>query len=56
MRQAVAIKPTIADWHSNLGMALTSLGKFDEAVVACRQAIAIRPDYAEAYHNLAIAL
>ena len=51
-RQAIGIKPDLAEAHSNLGVALREQGKVDEAVAACRQAIDIKPDYAEAHSNL----
>jgi tetratricopeptide (TPR) repeat protein len=41
---------------SNLGAALQTDGRLDEAIVQYRQAIADRPDYAPAYSNLASAL
>lgn len=40
----------------NLGVALESAGRLDEAVAEYRRAIADRPDYAPAYSNLATAL
>src|SRR5262249_1130779 len=39
---------------SNLGNALTLVGRPDEAEALCRQALRLRPDFADAYHNLAI--
>ena len=55
-RQAIGLKPELAEAHSNLGIALEDQGKLDEAVAAYRQAISIKPDFAEAYSNLGNAL
>jgi protein O-GlcNAc transferase len=55
-RQAIRLKPDLADAHSNLGVALYEQGKLDEAVVGYLQAIRIKPGYAEAHSNLGIAL
>ena len=38
--------------HSNLGNALRSQGKLDEAVAAYREAIRLKPDFAEAHVRL----
>jgi tetratricopeptide (TPR) repeat protein len=51
-RQAIAIKPDLAEAYSNLGIALAGQGKLDEAVTTYRRAIGIKPDYAEGYRNL----
>jgi tetratricopeptide (TPR) repeat protein len=40
----------------NLGAALQSDGRFDEAMVHYKRALAIKPDYAPAYNNLASTL
>ena len=40
----------------NLGAALQSQGRLDEAAAHYRRAIALRPDYAAAYSNLGTAL
>jgi tetratricopeptide (TPR) repeat protein len=50
---AVADLPAV---HSNLGVALASLGRFAEAEAAYRRAIALAPDYAQAHNNLGNAL
>jgi Flp pilus assembly protein TadD len=41
---------------NNLGVALGSLGRIDEAVARFRQALAIDPEYADARKNLETAL
>src|SRR5215510_5750661 len=55
-RQALAAQPNLAEAHSNLGLALTGQGKFDEAIAACRRAIGIKPVLAGAHSNLGNAL
>src|SRR6516225_3492228 len=55
-RQAIGIRPDLAEAHSNLGNALFGQHKLDEAVAAYRQAIGIRPDLAAAHSNLGNAL
>ncbi len=52
---AVACHPNSAA-HSNLGNALNTQKKFDEAIVACRKAIELDPKLASAHSNLADAL
>ena len=39
-----------------MGISLSALGKFEEAVATYRKAISIKPDYADAYYNLGITL
>ena len=46
-REAIRLKPDDAAAHSNLGIALTSQGKLDEAIAAYREAIRLKPDYAD---------
>ena len=54
--RAVAIRPRVAEYQSNLGNALRLIGRFDEAAAACRCAIELKPDFAEAHNNLGNAL
>ena len=56
LQQAIAINPSVAHWHGNLGVAFATLGKADAAIAAYREAIAINSDYAEPHLNLGIAL
>jgi len=42
--------------HYNLGVALKSAGRLDEAVASYRRAVALKPDYVEAHYNLGNAL
>jgi tetratricopeptide (TPR) repeat protein len=55
-RQAIALKPDLAEVHSNLGIILQQLGRLDESEKSLRQAIALKPDLAEAHSNLGIIL
>jgi Flp pilus assembly protein TadD/ADP-heptose:LPS heptosyltransferase len=52
----VAIRPTSADGHNNLGVVLAAALKFDEAIAAYRSALALAPDSAAALNNLGNAL
>ncbi len=54
--RAIAVRPGIAAYHSNLGNALREHGKLDEAVACYRRALQIKPDYPEACSNLGNAL
>jgi Flp pilus assembly protein TadD len=40
--------------HNNLGIALASQGRLDEAMAEFQRALALEPDSAETRHNLAI--
>src|SRR5689334_178353 len=55
VRQAVANQPRV-EYYSNLGAMLSSLGRVDEAAMACRDAVALYPDLPEAHYNLGNAL
>jgi predicted O-linked N-acetylglucosamine transferase (SPINDLY family) len=55
-RQAVRLKPGLAEAWNNLGTALKELGEVDEALRAYRQAMEIRPDFPMAHSNLLLAL
>jgi Flp pilus assembly protein TadD len=50
--QAIALRPNFAEAQSNLGLALSQAGRFDEAEAAHHKAIDIDPHFAEARWNL----
>ena len=54
--RAIALKPDLAEAHSNLGNTLQELGRLDEAVDSLSQAITLKPDLAEAHNNLGVTL
>ncbi len=51
-RRALAVAPSVAALHNNLGLALKGLGRLREAVAAFRQAITCDPALAEAHNGL----
>jgi tetratricopeptide (TPR) repeat protein len=56
LERAAQHLPADAEAHSNLGNALRTAGRAEDAAAAHRRALAIRPDYAEAHNNLGSAL
>ena len=56
LEKAVELSPDMADAHYNLGVALMSEGRVEEAIVHYRRAISLNPGDAEARHNLELAL
>ena len=55
-RQALQVRPDLAEVHFNLGLALKSQGELDDAIKYFRQALQLNPDLAKAHNNLALAL
>jgi tetratricopeptide (TPR) repeat protein len=53
--RAIHIAPSGAPYHSNLGSALRSQGRFAEAADAFERAARLKSDFVDAYVNLAIA-
>ena len=51
----MTLAPDWAAAHNNLGIALASQGRLDEAIARFQQALKIQPDFADATRNLAIA-
>lgn len=56
LQKAANLLPDDADAFTNLGIVLTGLRQFNEAVTSCRRALEIKPDYARAHNNLGYAL
>ncbi len=56
IRQAVACDPRNPLYHTNLGLALRNLRRFEEALAACDKALRLKPDYREAHVNRGLAL
>ena len=56
MTTAATLLPDDAEAHGNLGNALQSLRRFDDAAASYRRALEIKPDYPEACNNLGSAL
>jgi tetratricopeptide (TPR) repeat protein len=52
LRQAITLKPDLADAHDNLGNTLQELGRLKEAEASLRQAIALKPNFSDAHCNL----
>jgi predicted O-linked N-acetylglucosamine transferase (SPINDLY family) len=50
------LQPHAPELHNNLGVALTELGRLDEAGAAFRRALALDPKSAEAHNNLGTVL
>src|SRR5262249_15967319 len=55
-REALRIKPELAEAHCSLGSALQDKGQLDEAIEAYREALRIKKDFALAHNNLGIPL
>ena len=55
-REAIRLKPTLAEAHYNLGLSLSALGRHEEAIAAYHDAVRLHSSNAEARHNLANAL
>ncbi len=55
-REALEIKPDMAEVQSNLGNALLRDGQVEEAIVHLQKALQIDPAYAEAYNHMGSAL
>jgi Flp pilus assembly protein TadD/2-polyprenyl-3-methyl-5-hydroxy-6-metoxy-1,4-benzoquinol methylase len=55
-RRAIALEPSLAGAHSNLGTALCELDMLEEAEVSYRQALALQPEQAQAHNNLGTVL
>jgi protein O-GlcNAc transferase len=47
--KAIGINAKVADAHSNRGVTLRDLTRFEEALASYDRALALKPDYADAY-------
>ncbi|MGA7997546.1 MAG: tetratricopeptide repeat protein, partial [Bradyrhizobium sp.] len=56
IRQVVACDPRNPLYHTNLGLALRNLRRYEEALAACDKALRLKPDYREAHVNRGLAL
>ncbi len=55
-RTAIALDPTLAEAHNNLGVGLARMDSLAPAVEAYRRALALRPSYSEAEGNWGVVL
>ncbi|MBI1891038.1 MAG: tetratricopeptide repeat protein [Burkholderiales bacterium] len=55
-RQAVALKPDVADFYSQLGMACAQTNRLDDAIQHFREAVRLQPELAACHNNLGTAL
>jgi predicted O-linked N-acetylglucosamine transferase (SPINDLY family) len=55
-REALALDPTLADAHNNLGQVLSARGQYAQAAVSYRQAVSLSPKMALFHFNLGTAL
>ena len=51
-RQVIELNPNDAQAYYNLGTALGSLEKWEEAISCLQKVVELKPDFVEAYHNL----
>jgi tetratricopeptide (TPR) repeat protein len=56
VRQALAARADIPDFHNNLGLCLRLQDRLDEAVAAYQQALRLNPKYPEGENNLGLDL
>ena len=50
------MNPSFVEAHNNLGIALGSQGKLDEAIAEFQTALKLRPGFSDAQKNLAMAM
>ena len=55
LRQALQLKPEVADWHEALGVAFAKQGRYAEAAATFRIAVRLAPTSSRSWHNLALA-
>lgn len=54
MRESIAANATIPDFHSNLAMLESSLGRHEAAIAGFQRALSVDPGYFEAHNNLGL--
>jgi tetratricopeptide (TPR) repeat protein len=54
--RAIALRPGVASFHSNLAEAYRSLQQYEQAAACCHRALDLQPDYPEAANNLGLVL
>ncbi|NKB50579.1 MAG: tetratricopeptide repeat protein [Alphaproteobacteria bacterium] len=52
IEKALALDPNNPEAHQNLGVALSRIGRFDEAIAHWREAVALNPSSGESYQYL----
>lgn len=54
LERAVAVEPTHTIYQCNYGLALSGVGRTEEAVAAYRRSLTLNPDYPESNNNLGV--
>jgi predicted O-linked N-acetylglucosamine transferase (SPINDLY family) len=54
--RAIAVDPTVAEYHNNLGECYRRTGRWEAAIGCFQRAVAINPNNADTYNNLGMAL
>jgi protein O-mannosyl-transferase len=56
LREALRLKPDLAEAHYDIGLAMQRLDRLDDAIDEYRQALQLKPNLPEAYNNIGDAL
>ena len=54
--RAIRLRPTVPEYHTNLGEALVAMGRVAEGMASYRTAIRVQPRFMQPYNNLAVVL
>src|SRR6201994_2646566 len=54
--QAIRQNPNVADYFSNLAIALINRGRIDEAIKSFDRALTLKPDWAELWYRMGLLL
>ena len=54
--EALRLRPSYAEAHSNLGTALYAKGRMGEAVAQYKEALRLKPGLVKVHYNIALAL